>query len=209
MDTAEFTTWAHEHAARFDDFAALLAVADRQTFAAWRGAFVGATIESARASSRLMASGELKRPYRAEDHIPALAAKARSLAAAMTPVRDNRERAHRCPLCVDSAYVTVMSDSTVERAQRGEYDAYAAWFRQGRRGRPPARPKWYVWALWCGCPIGERQRSITQNGYARLPVYDPDRHVRLIEDEAAMIDEAKRLKPANYVEAFADWNAED
>jgi hypothetical protein len=218
MDAREMRDWITFHGDAFEDFGRLAANIDRETYEGWRGAMVGTTLDAATEASKLMIRGELKRPYKAEDHVPAIAAKARSITTASIPPRDTRLRSHQCPLCLDTAFITVLSPQTVQRAQEGgTYDAYAAWLRDGKSGQPPARPKWYTCALWCGCSIGSRQRGTVeeasrsdsmQASWARVPVFDPDRHVRVGHELEQVIDAAKAIvvRPANYVSDFGDWN---
>ena len=221
MSPSDFRSWIEYHSSAFPDWAAQAAEAMRansDTRDSWRGVLVGITLEAARQATDDMLAGRIRRPFNAEEHIPAIRTRAAQIVSATMPVRDTRETAHRCPLCVDTGFVTVLHPETIQRAQAGDYDAYRAWYEAGRLGRPPARIKWYTCAMWCGCIIGERQREKTadagrsdsrQASWSRMPVFDVDRHVKVIADTARMIEQAKEIKPANYVTDFDSWNGRE
>ncbi|HRF02177.1 MAG TPA: hypothetical protein PLI18_16795 [Pirellulaceae bacterium] len=215
MKQSDFNSWLAFHATSFPSFGTLIERVDSETIEQWRGITIGCSLESMRQASADMLAGRIAKPFRDEDHVRAVRDHAAKLTAAAIEPRDNRDRTFHCAICNDSAFVTVLAAKTVEHAQAGEYDDFAAWWRAGRIGRPPARRRWYECALWCGCRIGETQRSKVadaarsdprQGAYARMPIYDPDRHVRVVYNVAAMIEDARTIKPANFEPAFAEWN---
>ena len=217
MRQSEFNEWLAHHVATFPSFGILVDRCGVETIEQWRGIAVGCTLDAMRQATDDMLAGRIQKPFRDEDHVRAIRDHATKITTAAIPPRDTRVRSHQCPLCFDTAFVTVLAPQTVQRAQEGEYDAYRAWLQDGRSGQAPARPKWYTCAVWCGCSIGSRQRGIVEHAgrsdsmqasWSRVPSYDPDKHIRVDHDLEQVIDAAKRIvvRPANYVSSFGDWN---
>lgn len=218
MSPSEFKSWIEYHSSAFPDWGTQAIEAMRasgNTRDAWRGVLVGISLETARQATDDMLAGIIKRPFNVEEHIPAIRSRAVAITSATMPVRDTRPQSWRCHVCRDTGFVTVLHGKTVIEAQKGEYDAYAQWQLTSRIGRPPSLRKWYTCAMWCGCVIGERQRDKVahagrsdsrQAAWAAMPVYDVDAHVRVTDDIAAMIEQAKHVRPANYVPGFDTFN---
>lgn len=220
MTPAEFRSWTEYHGSAFPDWAAQAVEAMRAnggTRDAWYGQMVGITLEAARQATDDMLAGRIRRPFAADEHIPAIRARASAIVTATMPLRDTRENTFRCPVCQDTGFVTVMHPSTVKRCQAGEYDAFVEWQIAGAIGRPPARPKWYTCALWCDCLTARRQREkvadagrsdARQNAWALMPVFVSGQHVKASHNASEMILEAKEVRPANYVTDFDHFNAQ-
>ena len=219
MTPSEFHDWIHYHGEAYPQWEQFARSADMETASAWRGTLVGCSLDACKQATSDMLAGRIKKPFRDEDHIRAIRDQASRITAASIKPKDNRERSSLCPICQDSGFVSVLSPRTVSEAKRGLYDDFSRWLSSGVGGKPPARAKWYACALWCGCRIGTTQRQRTeeaarsdarQAGWSAMPIYDPDRHVRVTHDLLEVIDAARRLevKHHNHNSDFDDFNAD-